>query len=395
MKITVMTSDERFVSLDVDADELVENVKALLEVETQIPLHQQQLLHHGRELPNSHKLNAAGIVDNDLLMLVAAAPPPTSTSGSGGGNEMALNADGSAVNPSAFMSRLKRDPQTMKFLFERNPDIAGAVHSNNVSALQGFLRQIHQQKLDLQRRQQEEIALMNADPFDLDAQKRIEESIRQRNIDENWEAAVEHNPEAFASVIMLYVDMEVNGFPLKAFIDSGAQMTIISRTCAERCGLLRLLDKRYVGVARGVGQTEIVGRIHVAPLKIGDHFYPCSFTVLDQPNPEFIFGLDMLRKHQCSIDLKDNVLRVGGGEIAVPFLQEKDIPRHFHQDEVKPSASTSVLPAPAAAAPQASSDLEAKASRLMALGFDRPSALEALRLCNGNEEQAASYLFGG
>jgi DNA damage-inducible protein 1 len=76
--------------------------------------------------------------------------------------------------------------------------------------------------------------------------------------------------------------------------------------------------------------------------------------VLDAPNMEFLFGLDMLRKHQvapsiclvlmaiwtfgcwslpgwicsnfslfmqCIIDLKENVLRMGGGEVSVPFLQ--------------------------------------------------------------------------
>ena len=32
--------------------------------------------------------------------------------------------------------------------------------------------------------------------------------------------------------------------------------------------------------------------------QIGHLFYPCSFTVLDAPNMEFLFGLDMLRKHQ-------------------------------------------------------------------------------------------------
>lgn len=32
--------------------------------------------------------------------------------------------------------------------------------------------------------------------------------------------------------------------------------------------LLRLLDRRYVGIAKGVGQSAIVGRIHVAPLKV-------------------------------------------------------------------------------------------------------------------------------
>lgn len=38
--------------------------------------------------------------------------------------------------------------------------------------------------------------------------------------------------------------------------------------CCVLCRLLRLMDRRYVGIAKGVGQSEIVGRIHVAPLKV-------------------------------------------------------------------------------------------------------------------------------
>ena len=45
-------------------------------------------------------------------------------------------------------------------------------------------------------------------------QARIAEYIRQKNIQENYETAYEHNPEVFASVTMLYVNMEVgNSFP--------------------------------------------------------------------------------------------------------------------------------------------------------------------------------------
>ncbi|BBN20263.1 DNA damage-inducible protein 1 [Marchantia polymorpha subsp. ruderalis] len=338
MKLSVLAPDERIVPLDVEPDELVENLKAILEVETSIPLNEQQILHHGKEIPNHGRLNAAGVVENDLLMLVSSTLSRQNGPGpSPNANPLALNSDGSAANPAAFLNHLRGDANIMSQLMQRSPEIGKAIVTGDIEVMQRFLRQQHAHQQHLRS----QIDLMNADPFDIDAQRKIEEAIRQKNVDENWEAAVEHNPEAFARVIMLYVDMEVNSVPLKAFVDSGAQTTIISKDCAERCGLLRLLDRRYVGIAKGVGQSEIVGRIHVAPLKIGVNYYPCSFTVLDQPDLEFIFGLDMLRKHQCSIDLKDNVLRVGGGEIAVPFLQEKDLPLNILGSDGPPPKAVS------------------------------------------------------
>ena len=47
--------------------------------------------------------------------------------------------------------------------------------------------------------------------YTAEAQQRIEEEIRQKNVNENYETAMDTTPEAFGSVIMLYVDMEVNG----------------------------------------------------------------------------------------------------------------------------------------------------------------------------------------
>lgn len=126
---------------------------------------------------------------------------------------------------------------------------------------------------------------------------------------------------------------------------------------------------------------------------------------------EFLFGLDMLRKHQCMIDLKDNVLRVGGGEVAVPFLHEKDIPSHF-LDERKAEASSSGAQAtsgatgktdPTKGSPSGSAggnltqgpEFEAKVAKLVELGFGREAVVQALKFFDGNEEQAAGYLFGG
>ncbi|PKI54687.1 hypothetical protein CRG98_024887, partial [Punica granatum] len=40
-------------------------------------------------------------------------------------------------------------------------------------------------------------------------------------------------------------------------------------------------------------------------------------------------------------------------------------------------------------------EFEAKVAKLVELGFGREAVVQALKLFNGNEEQAAGFLFGG
>ncbi|CAK5089520.1 unnamed protein product [Meloidogyne enterolobii] len=77
-----------------------------------------------------------------------------------------------------------------------------------------------------------------------EGQRYVAELIERQNIDFMHNFAMEHMPEAFIPVHMLFIRMKINNCPVIAFIDSGAQTSILSESSAKRCNVLRMTDKR-------------------------------------------------------------------------------------------------------------------------------------------------------
>ncbi|EGT55915.1 hypothetical protein CAEBREN_10151 [Caenorhabditis brenneri] len=173
--------------------------------------------------------------------------------------------------------------------------------------------------------------IIKNNPNSVEAKMFLEAKKNKELINEQYLHSVTHHPEDMISVTMLYINLTINGVPVKAFIDSGAQKSIMSMACAERCGLNGLIDRRFASMARGVGGTEkIEGKIHLCDVKVEDAHFSCPFEVMNRREMDLLIGLNVLRKHACCINLKNQRLEFGNGT-STPFLQSHEIDTHLKE----------------------------------------------------------------
>jgi hypothetical protein len=209
IRLTVSNIEGDVRVIEVDDNETVENVKAVLEVEFAVPIARQVLMFESKQLQNAQRIDAAGIKNDDMLMMQAMRVPavrPAGAQGQGGGagplsgldlmgflGGMGGGAASARPNPhQAHMNEANQllqmsasDPHFSRRISENNKPLADAIKTGNPEEVAKQLLEIQKIRKENEFKKQQAIMRLNADPFDVEAQKQIEEMVRMENVNEN------------------------------------------------------------------------------------------------------------------------------------------------------------------------------------------------------------------
>lgn len=122
----------------------------------------------------------------------------------------------------------------------------------------------------------------------------------------------------------LQIPCEINGFIIPAIVDTGAQVTVMSESCAKRCRIANQIDGRFSGQAVGIGSSDILGRIDELLMRVGPITYHNKVSILRQSRVDLIIGLDFLRRFGAEINLEKKMLKltVRGRIVRIPFISD-------------------------------------------------------------------------
>jgi len=96
-------------------------------------------------------------------------------------------------DPETLRLQFLGNPEMRQQAMRQRPELAAAIE--NPERFAQVLNQMQDQEREEQNRRRQQIADLNADPFDIEAQMRIAEMIREERVQENLQNAIEHNPE--------------------------------------------------------------------------------------------------------------------------------------------------------------------------------------------------------
>lgn len=168
----------------------------MVEAEAKFPASTQSYFFNGQALRNdTQTLEDAGIKDGEMLAMMVnrrnSPPVPQSTNPTS-----RTSAPDEPTSPEAIeriRNEIVSNPQTLSRLIQQQPNLAAVI--NEPVQFRNLWLQMLSERDRMQRDRQNHLAMLNEDPFNPEAQKKIEDMIRREKIEANLQYAYENNPE--------------------------------------------------------------------------------------------------------------------------------------------------------------------------------------------------------
>ena len=138
---------------------------------------------------------------------------------------------------------------------------------------------------------------------------------KQSLIDESYQLAMDTIPESFIPVKILYIKGKINNKEIDIFIDTGAQVSIMSLSMAKELGVDFLIDHFCEGKLIGIGTKNMSGKIHYLDIQLDNFNLPCSFTIIDNNDINIMLGLNSMLSIGCILDLKNKKMKFNNYEV--------------------------------------------------------------------------------
>jgi DNA damage-inducible protein 1 len=198
------------VTLELALNLTIADLKGFVEAETRTPQAAQHFYLNGQALQDdSLTLEAAGIKDGELLAMMI------NSRGTQQSSQTRRTRTGVSNNPEPqdaarieeIRGQIVGSPDQRSALAAQNKALADAI-DDPARFRETWLAMLAQR--DQQQREREnQIRLLNEDPFNAEAQKKIEEMIRLEKIQENLQYAYENNPAGTILLISNLIRVQV------------------------------------------------------------------------------------------------------------------------------------------------------------------------------------------
>jgi len=319
---------------NITRDITVEQLKIELSKIYKIPSNQIEILLNDYPLQNSQFLSKIGIGNNLLTLRKKSLQSSMYNNITPNQNNININTSSHNLNQSQALLRSNYNNMANINQSQSNININNINNTPNLS--NSFQTNPELLGLSSSAIINDAIAYNNLFGTNLNnpqMQSHMEDIIQRQRINDNFRKAAEIMPESLVPVHMLYINVEVNKLKTQALIDTGAQSSFMSANLCQKCGLFNLMDKRFQGIARGVGASRILGVIHAAEIKILNKVILARVNVIENNDVGFVLGLDNLRKYNCNVDLKKNGLVFPDIGITAKFLSDGEINKFKQEKE--------------------------------------------------------------